>query len=263
MKKVFIVLGVIVAVIVVLVAGRNFFVKAAVESGVKALTGLSLEMAKLDIGLFNTTLQIKGLKLYNPAGYPDRLMVDLPEVYVDYSLRAFLKGRVYLPEVRLNLKEFMVVKNAKGELNLNSLAVMQQQKEGKAPAASEGEKKPAAPMPEMRVDLLRLDIGTVVYKDYSGGRSEPKVQTFEVNIHQTYKDITNPQAFVSLIMVKALANTTIAGLGNFDFKGLKENAGSALKNVAETVSQSAGQAAVQITGTLADTMGKFLPGDKN
>lgn len=250
MKKLLIVLGVVVAVIAVLVIGRNFFVKAAVEAGVKAVTGLSLEMSKLDIGLFKTTLEIKGLKLYNPEGFKDKLMADLPEIYVDYDLKKIVQGKVHLPEVRLNLQQFTVVKNGQGVLNLDSLAVVQQKKEGAAPAKP-AESKPAA-MPDIQVDLLRLDIGKVVYKDYSAGRSEPNVQTYEVNIHETFKDITDPQALVSLVVAKALAHTSIAALTGFDVKSLTQTAVSVLD----------AKMPVKVIGTLADTAGKFLSNDK-
>jgi hypothetical protein len=245
MKKLLIVLGVIAAVLILLVIGRNVFIKAAVETGVKAVTGLTLEMSKLDIGLFKTTLEIKGLKLYNPEGFKDKLMADLPEVYVDYSLRKIVQGKVYLPEVRLNLQQFTVVKNEKGALNLDSLAVVQQKKEGAAPAKQ-------AAMPDLKIDSLRLDIGKVVYKDYSVGAGEPNVQTYDVNIHETFKNITDPQALVGLIVVKALGHTSIAALTGFDLKNLKQTAVSVLD----------AKMPVKVIGTLADTVGRFLPGDK-
>ena len=252
MRKLLIVLGVIVAVIAVLVIGRNFFVKAAVEAGVKAVTGLSLEMSRLDIGLFKTTLEIKGLKLYNPEGFEDKLMADLPEIYVDYNLKKVFQGKVHLPEVRLNLQQFTVVKNAQGALNLDALAAVQQKKAGASPApAKPAESKPAA-MPDMQIDLLRLDIGNVVYKDYSGGRADADVQTYEVNIHETFKDITDPQSLVKLVVTKALARTSIAALTGFDVKSLTQTAVSVLD----------AKMPVKVIGTLADTAGKFLSNDK-
>ena len=81
----------------------------------------------MDIGIFKTLIGINELQLYNPSGFVDELMFDVPEIYVDYDLGAFMKGRTHLEEVRLHLKEFIVVKNEAGELNLDSLKVVKEE----------------------------------------------------------------------------------------------------------------------------------------
>jgi len=154
------------------------------------------------------------LVLFNPAGFKDQTMLDMPEVYVHYNLPAIIKGKIHLIEARIYLREFVVVKNENGILNLDSLKVVQAQKEGRGPA--EGK---AAKAPEIQIDNLNLKIGKVIYKDYSSG-GQPSVKEFNVNINESYKDINNPYALVSLIVVKAMMNTTIAGLTNFDLQGL-------------------------------------------
>jgi hypothetical protein len=69
-------------------------------------------------------------------------------------------------------------------------------------------------------NCIELKIGKVVYKDYSRG-TEPFVQEFNVNLNERYSNITDPYKLVSLIVVKALWNTTIASLANFNLDGLK------------------------------------------
>ena len=88
----------------------------------------------------------------------------MPEIYVKYDLPAIMGGTIHLPEVRIALDEFMVVKNEKGELNLNSLKVVQAQKKG---SAEKEETKTGARMPKIQIDTLKLKIGKVIYKDYS------------------------------------------------------------------------------------------------
>ena len=179
---------------------------------------------------------VPGLNLFNPKGFPDKLMVDMPEIYVNYDLGAFLKGKVHLEEVRLDLREFVVVKNKDGQLNLDSLKVVQAEKEGKVPA----EKKQKAAMPEFKIDVLKLKIGKVVYKDYSQG-PQPMVKEYNININEQYTNITDPYSLASLIMVRALMNTAISNLANFDLGPLQANVSETLDQATKMATEAASQ----------------------
>jgi hypothetical protein len=157
-------------------------------------------------------------------------MVDMPEIYVNYDLPAIIGGKIHLPEVRLALKEFVVVKNADGELNLNALRTVQAQKEGKAPSKSAPGKAP-----DIKIDSLKLSIGKVIYKDYSKS-SAPDVKEFNINLNESYAHVDDPYALASLIVVKALMNTSIASLTNFDLKGLQGTVGGTLANAQKMAS---------------------------
>ncbi len=202
--------------IVIIVLARNVVFKVGVEQGVQAITGLPLRMEKLDIGLTTTSMQIKGLRIYNPDGFPDKVMLDMPEIYVDYDLMPLLQKKVFLSEVRINLKEFMVVKNKEGAVNLDALKNLQTEKEPEV----KKEKSKTSP-PELKIDLLELKIGKVVSKDYSSG-DEPSVQEFNINIDERFEDITNVNALVSIIVFKALANTSVGALLDIDLGAMKD-----------------------------------------
>ena len=230
MKKVVVTVAIIVFVAgLVLMTSKNTIVRVSIEKGVEMVTGLRLKIDKIDVGLMTTLVGIDNLKLYNPPGFEDKVMLDMPEIYVDYDLPKILTGKIHLNKVRINMKEFTVVKNANGELNLDSLKVVKEQKTEKT---AEPAKKGKAP--EMQIDSLELKIGKVYYKDYSKG-GKPQVQEFNVNLNEKYTDINDPSELVSLIVVKALSNTTIARLTGFDLKGLQgtitDTLGSAQKIV--------------------------------
>ena len=232
-------LSIIIVILVILIAFslvKNLVAKASVSAGVRAITGLKLSIKSMNVGILRTLIGIKELRLLNPPGFVDELMVDMPEIYVDYDLGAFIKRKVHLEELRLNLKEFYVVKNEKGEINLDSLKVVRAKKEEKA--VPEKEK---AKMPEFQIDVLELKIGKVVYKDYSRGLP-PRVREFNVNINERYENITNPYTFASLIVVKALMNTTIASLANFDLGPLKGEVTETLKKATKITQEAVGKA---------------------
>ena len=259
MKKLITAAVVLVVFFVIISIGKNTIAQMAVSGGVKAMTGLDLQMRSMNVGILKTLIGIKDLKLFNPRGFQDKVMVNMPEIYVDYDLGAFLKGKIHLEKVKLNLKELTVVKNEKGELNLDSLKTVKETKEAKAAP----EKKPQGKMPKLQIDTLELKVGKVVYKDYSGG-TPPKVSEFDVNIDERYENITNPYVFGSLIVTRALFKTSVARLANFDVGALQGEVADSLKKSTEMFMKTAGttrgagkEVAATAKETAKETIGTF------
>ena len=75
------------------------------------------------------------------------------------------------------------------------------------------------------------------------------MKEFNVNIDERYENITDPQSFVRLIIVKALKNTTIASLANFDIGKLQ-------KGLTETVRKTAEKALARLKASKAVEAGK-------
>jgi uncharacterized protein involved in outer membrane biogenesis len=226
---------------------KDIIVKAGIEKGVDLVTGLKINIGGLNVGILNPVVDIKNIKLRNPSNFPDKTMIDMPEIYVKYDLGAIIGGKVHLPELRLALKEFVVVKNAKGELNLDALRTVQAQKEGTQPS----EKTPGK-APEIKIDSLKLSIGKVIYKDYSRG-GEPSVKEFDINLNESYTNVNDPYKLASLIVVKALMNTSIAGLTNFDLKGLQGTVG---KETFANAQKMASEATATLRNTAAEAAKK-------
>lgn len=238
-------LGLIIVAIIGVAVARNIIAKAAMIGGVKAATGLGIDIGSLDVGLFNTRLGVKGLKVLNPDGFPDRVMVSLPELYVDYDLPAFLKGQAHLKALRLDLEELVVVKNAAGRVNVNSLTPIRQNKE----EAAKKEQKPATPA-SLLVDVLEFKVGRVVYKDYSKG-TPPAVKTFDLNLHERIERVTSPQALASAILVQSLAKTTLAQVANIDVKALQATATEGVKGAVSSLAAGALNSTIGAQGTAA------------
>jgi len=249
MKKFLTILIVLAVVIFVVALAKDFIIKVSVEKGVDIVTGLKLNIGSLKVGVLKPVVDIKNLKLLNPSNFPDRTMVDMPEIYVNYDLRSIMGGTIHLPEVRMALKEFVVVKNANGELNLDALKNIQAQKSGKSPTGK---------APQIKIDLLKLSIGKVIYKDYSRG-APPDVKEFDINLNESYTNVDNPYSLASLIVVKALMNTSIAALTHFDLKGLQGTVGGVLSSaqkMTSTAVATAQETAKQAVKTATETATK-------
>ncbi len=239
MNKTIRILIIALVVILVLSFAKDAIIKTSVEKGAEVVTGLRLSIQSLRVGILNTLVGIKNLKLYNPKGFEDPIMLNMPEIYVDYNLPAIIKGKIHLPEVRINMEEFYVIKNKDGKLNLDALNVVKEQKGEKPAEPAKGKGK----APQIQIDELQLTIGKVIYKDYSKGGA-PQVQEFNIGLDEKYQNIDDPTKLVSLIVVKALMNTSIARLTNFDLGGLQGTIGDTL------------QSAQKMTGEATKIVGK-------
>jgi len=201
-------------------AVKDTLIKIAVEVSVQHVTGMKLRMSKLRVGILKPAVKIDGLKLFNPEGYNDKILIDMPEIFINYDPASFFKGEVHLTEMRINLKEFVVVKNREGKVNLDALKMIEDNGNKKVP------KEKNKSVPGLRIDILKLKADKAYYKDYSGGAA-PVVKEFDININETYRNIEDLSALVSLLVVQTLAKTTITGMANLEINKLKSN----LKNV--------------------------------
>lgn len=190
------------------VLAKNTLAEMLVQDGVERITGLPMKIQSIDVQLDKNVTAMQGMKIYNPLGFPDKVMVDMPEFYVQYDWRALLKKKVHLPDLRIHLQELTVVKNAEGRLNLDSLKALQEKQKKEMPM-------------ELQIDRFQLKIDKVIYKDYSLG-AQPVVQEFNVDLNETFKDITDPDALGNLIISKALVSTTISTLANIDLDKMKK-----------------------------------------
>jgi len=219
-------------VLVVLAVAKNVVAKVAIESGVSVVMGTPLSMKHFSFSILNSDVHIKDLRLQNPKGFEEKNMITMPEIYVDYVLGSILKGAPHVQEMRINLDKVYVVKNARGELNLDALKPMQVDSKEKA------EKE--EPL-ELQIDYVNLKVGGAVYQDYSKG-GEPSVKEFNLNIDETIENVGSVNTLVRIIMLKVLYGTTLGKLVDIDLKGLQGNVSDALASSKELAMEAAAQA---------------------
>ena len=249
MKKAGIIFGAVVLVFVVLNLTKNMIAKTSIENGVRLATGLDLEIESMDVGFLKTYVGIKGLKLHNPDGYPDPIMVDFPDIYVDYDLGAILKKDIHLEQIRIHLKELTIVKNKNGDVNLNELKSIAEGSKKSSASKEEkafSEKKTASEIPPVRIDELLLKVDRVVYKDYSRGTL--KVRNIDINLDERYENITDVEKLVNLIVLKTLMS---AGLMNIAGLAVDEIRGQ-VSDLLAGVSDLTGEALGDVTEMLKD-----------
>ncbi len=244
-------------VMAVIFVGRDMIVQAAVGSVCRATTGLNLSIDSFRSSLLSSTFNIKGLKLFNPPAYSEKVMFFIPEVYVGFDLGSALAGKPHLKEVRLHLAELVIERNKEGKLNLSELKPADSKKKDSPQV------KPSA-APNVQIDVLKLQIDKVIYKDFS--KVAPISQEFNLNINETYRDIKDVRALAPIIIGHVLRNRALGALTNFRVDDLLQNfqagginvADMGLDKISGIFSSGVGQTAQGVVGSVADQLGSLF-----
>lgn len=205
MKKFFLVLCLVLFVLLGMGIFKDQIIRVALTVQMTKIVGAPVHIGGFSLSFLKKNVRIKGFKIYQPAGYSQEVLLDLETVNIDYDLEALLQKRLHLPLVAVRLRELVVIKNRDGKLSVDALGVAQ--KEGKASSS-----KPAtqAVMP-MRIDVLKLDLGRVVSKEYDS-KGNPIINTFDINIKdKTYQNITSTKQLIGLLLIESMKASAIRG----------------------------------------------------
>lgn len=248
MKKLITLIVVVVGILFVLNFAKNTIIQSVIQGGISQAAHVPVSVGSTDLSLMKGSITLKDFRVSNPSGFPERLMLHAPLIAIDCDVAGLWKGMAHFEEVRIDLKEIIVIKNKAGKLNVDAVKPSKEETQKARASKTEAQKqgKPA----KLKIDKLVLSIGRVVYKDYSQG-GEPQVQTFEINIKdRVYTNIDNPTSVVSLIMFEALTKTSLASLANLDLTMFKEGGADALLKGLDVLKGGSGSAENTVKGLM-------------
>jgi hypothetical protein len=221
MKK--ILLGVLVVVVLAVLAlffGRNIVARTVVVKGIKQAAGLDINIASVAINL--PSVSVKGLTIYNPAGFTDKVMAQIPEIALDIDLPGIFKNKIYFKKLTLDVGEVNVVLNEQGKLNVNSLALLLPPKGTGTP-------------PEVKIDELVVKVTKVSYKGYIPVAGV-QAREFNPGINETFRNVTDPSKVAVQIVQRIVAKVGVGSFATFAEKG---EMGKAVEAVKKTVDDAA------------------------
>ena len=208
---------------------KNIIVKIILSDYLSRKSGFEVNIKDLEINALDDWINISGLEVYNPDGFPDKIMVSIPQIYADYNLSELFKGKIHLRELRINLEELYIVKNKKRELNLNLIKAIQPKEDE---IIEENAKKK---IHRLQIDLLKIKVGKVMYKNYPVNLPII-IREFNIDIHEQYEDVTDLSALVGVILSKIfLTNVKVGRLVAPDIGEVREELAQALKKATELV----------------------------
>ncbi|MCM8796395.1 MAG: hypothetical protein NC923_00705 [Candidatus Omnitrophica bacterium] len=200
MKKICAILLIIIFFLVAILSVKDFIIRATVSTVVSKVIGAKATIGRLSLNLFNQSIVIANLKVYNPKGFSNTTLLDMPELSVRYDIASLLKGKLHLPFIEAQLKEISLEKNKDGRLNVDSLRVSHKKERGLKPSR------------RMQIDLLKLSIGRIVLKDFAN-KTHPEIKGYEINLKKSFKNIISVEQLALIILTEPMKEAAIRGTG--------------------------------------------------
>lgn len=248
-----ILVGVALTVVVVFL-GRDIIVKASIGGLARMATGLGVSVGGFKSSLTDSSLLIKDLRVNNPSGYTEKTMLHAPEIFVQVEAGTMMSSDRRIKEMRLDVARVVVERNKQGKLNVEELKPVG--------AKKSGEPKKEEKASKLRIDVLKLRLGKVIYKDATKGIT----QEFDLNIDETYRNITDVRALTPIIMSNVFKSQALRALANFSPADLMQNFTAAGIDVADfglgkisgALDAGVGQTAERVVANVADTLGSLF-----
>lgn len=196
-----------VGIVLLVVLATSFVFKDSIIRFTAEKAGSSVLGARISIGWFSwdiaaSRVTARKIMIDHPPGYEKGDFVNIPEVTVKYNPKKLSHGEWHIPLVLIDIKEMMVIKSKEGKLNIDSLKVLHPEKNVKST------------VPPFKIDELKLNVGRVIYKDYSVKKLEPNILVYNINFkNKAIKDIDSVPKLVGSVIVQAVKNTALQGAG--------------------------------------------------
>ncbi len=184
--------GLVVGLFLIVLLGvfvSPWFAQRLVQSRLAKATGLNLRIGAAHFNLARPKFWIKDLQFSNPKGFPAAPLALINEVNAKYSRLSIFLGRPHFKKVQINFKEFRLMRNDKGVLNLPAIAT------NTAGA-------------QATIDELDINLDKVTFTDLSTG--QPQQQTFNLGlVNSTYRNVKGVAGIVEILNWEVLKRTGV------------------------------------------------------
>ncbi len=162
-------------------------VEAVFQSQLSKATTLPVEIGKVHFSLRRPQFSIQEIQILNPSGFPAGPLAQVGEVRARYSPSPKFVGGFELKKVEIDFKDFRLIRNETGKLNLPSLA----------PAENRN-----------LINEVILNLGPVTYTDLSSG--QPAQETFDLALsHAIYRNVKGISGILEILKWEILKRTGV------------------------------------------------------
>jgi hypothetical protein len=212
MKKIiFFLIASILIVFAVVIVFRDALIKTGLEKGINRLVGQKLNVESIETNLFSTDFKAINLSVYNPSGYTETLLLEMPEFFANIELLDIIKGLIHFSELTINIKQINVEKDKSGVLNTDHFKAVEKKDKTEV---TNGNKQQ-----DFLVNKLTITIGTIKYKDNT--KNPPLDKEYNVNMTKTFVDVSSAEQIVSEIKTEVFNKLISEGI-NIALKGAEE-----------------------------------------
>jgi len=186
------------------------YTRIALEKLISSIVGLRARINEFDIGVANSDIEIEDLFVFNPKSFKERRLIDIPRIYLDFDFPALFKKQFNFKKLELDIKEFTVVRLAKGDTNLHHVKRIR-----------EGILNPLKIETIVEIghdfnfEVVELKIGTVVFVDYYKRKKE-KRKEFRLNLHLRLKNVDSIESLHRIILFETIVKTGLNKILNLN-----------------------------------------------
>lgn len=277
-KKLWIVLGVVLLVVVVVGAGVWFYVdtiaRRSIERAGTYATGVETEVEDADVRIFAGELTLDSVSIANPQGYQAPHFLELDKGFVSVGLGSLMEDQVEVPQLNLTGLHLWVERTGEGN---NFDVILDHLRNLSSGPPREGGKKYV--IREMVIENVVVDISgygvgtkpvalpTIRLTDVgTGGEGKALEQVVGIVIREVLQSLlTDPSVLPD--MLASQLDQGLEGLGNLGEVGVEligdvtERAGKVLEDVgeaAEGTTEKVGEGLKDVK----EGLGGLLGGDK-
>ena len=190
--------------IVVFWITQQVIFKPVLEAVCTQTIGARVTLGSLSLNILTHQIHITDFRIYNEQGFPSKLFFNASEILVDIAPFEALKGKLHFPLVVFRLDKMIIFKNSQGKLNVSELKIVQEKLH----------EKNKGPLPNFKIDVLKLNIEQVVVEDDS--QTPPLIEVYNVDLKdKTIRNIEGVPKLVGLVVVEALKPTALRSAGMF------------------------------------------------
>ena len=159
MKKALTIVGIVVAVIAVAVAGVFLYAARNLNSIIAEREPILLERLsnslnrKVEVSSFKVSLgwglvaELDGVKIADDPALSDQPFVEADQVYADVDLLPLLSRHVHISDVKLKNPQVRIIRTEEGRFNISTVGRKQDESETKPPALEQGTARGAEAAP--------------------------------------------------------------------------------------------------------------------
>ena len=175
---------------------KEIIVRNWVEDAFQKHLNLKVKIQNIYIDIFQPRLTLEDLHILNPPNFGRHWFANIPSVVLDYSIGSFFMRTVNAKQLKLDILEVNIVKDAEGEINLNTI--------------NHFGSKSGHPF-DLFIENLDLSIRRVTFQDMT--MSVP-VKVYDLNLkNMKFKDIKTLEGLSQLIAAKIFERIGVSQIG--------------------------------------------------
>lgn len=184
------------------------------RASAKATGGLRLTIKDLNLDLLHSSLTMRDVTLFNPAGFEDKILAQVKQIFIQYDLLGSLGKGWHIRQAKVDISEINSIKNESGISNVASLR--NQKNLVKPPTqqpvlTSPTQNKPkqtTSRRPKFLIDHLEVSLEKATVINYAAKIGEPAVIVFMMKGPYHFHNVSDLEYVAESLSKDTLGNNT-------------------------------------------------------